>query len=176
MVHIIRITSVNICKGLYLFALLSQIPFLLPNRLLDPHFSDLNVLCTLFFGLAAIILIQRTNNWIYWLLITVVFSSAAQFLQTDYGWFGVAVVVLFYVFYHNFKKMVIAQVVLFFVPFVLFGYLSDLVEPFGLLSLFFIHVYNNQPGPRAKYLFYLIYPLQYLIFYLLLSGLLAKST
>jgi len=161
-------------QRLYLFALLSQIPFMLPNRLIDPQFSDLNVLCTLYLGLCAIVLIQRTNNWAQWLLITVIFGSIAQLLQTDYGGFGVAVVVLFYVFYYNFKKLVIAQAILFFVPFILFGYLSDLIEPFGLISLIFIRLYNNQPGLGAKYLFYIFYPLQYIIFYLLLLGLLTK--
>jgi TraX protein len=159
---------------LYFFALASQVPYLLANRLIDQHFSGLNVLCTLFFGLMAIVFIQRTRNWVHWFFITVVFGAMAQLLQTDYGGFGVAVIVLFYVFYYNFKKLVIAQLVLFFVPFILFPvYLSGLFEPIGLLSLVFIRLYNNKPGPRAKYLFYIFYPLQYIIYYLLLLGLLA---
>jgi len=166
----------NYLKRLYFFALLSQIPFLLANQLLDPKFSDLNVICTLFFGLFAIALIQRTNNWALWFLITVVFSALAELLQTDYGGFGVAVIVLFYLFFYNFKKLVIAQIMLFMAPFILFPvYLSGLFEPIGLLSLYFVRSYNGQPGPRAKYLFYIIYPLQYVVFYLLLRGLLANT-
>lgn len=161
-------------RRMYLFALLSQFPFLLANHVVDPHFSELNVFCTLFFGLMAIALIKRTGNWVHWFLITVVFSLIAQLLQTDYGWFGVAAVVVFYVFYTDFKKMVIAQLILFLTPFILFPYyLSGLFEPIGLLSLFIIRLYNTQPGPRAKYLFYIFYPLQYLIYYLLLQSLLA---
>jgi hypothetical protein len=161
-------------RRLYLFALISQIPFLFPNRLIDPQFSDLNVLCTLFFGLLAIIFIQRTKNWVHWLVITAVFASFAQLLQTDYGAFGVGVVVLFYVFFNDFKKLVISQFILFFVPFVLFPVLASLVEPIGLISLVFIRLYNNEPGPRAKYLFYIFYPLQYVVFYFLLLGLAGK--
>src|SRR5258705_144389 len=70
-------------QRLYLFALISQIPFLFANRLIDPHFSDLNVLCTLFFGLLAIAFIRRTRIWAYWFLITIFFGGMAQFLQTD---------------------------------------------------------------------------------------------
>jgi TraX protein len=158
---------------LYLFALVSQIPYLFANRLIDPHFSGLNVFCTLFFGLLAITFIQRTSNWTYWFLITVVFGAMAQLLQADYGGFGVAAIVLFYVFYANFKKLVIAQLLLFVAPFVFFPfYLAGLFEPFGLLSLVFIKLYNNEPGPGAKYLFYIFYPLQYVVYYFLLLELL----
>src|SRR5579872_1334795 len=83
-------------QRLYLFALISQIPFFLANHGIDPHFLGLNVLCTLFFGLLAIYFIQCTNNRVYWVVITVVFASIAQFLETDYGGFGVASIVLFY--------------------------------------------------------------------------------
>jgi hypothetical protein len=161
-------------RRLYIFALISQIPYLLANRLIDPHFSNLNVFCTLFLGLCAIVLIQKTNNWAQWLFITVVMGAVAQLLQTDYGGFGVAVIVVFYVFFTNFKKLLIAQCVLFLAPILLApGYLAGLFEPIGLLSLIIIRFYNNQPGPQAKYLFYLFYPTQYVVYYFLLLWLFA---
>ena len=161
-------------QRLFIFALISQIPFLLANRIIDPQFADLNVLCTLFFGLFAIVLIQKTNNWVHWFFITVVFGAIAQVLQTDYGGFGVAVIVVFYLFYHDFKRVVIAQVLLFFTSaYLLLGYLTGIFEPIGLLSLFFIRFYNNQQGSPTKYLLYLFYPLQYVVYYLLLLRLLA---
>jgi hypothetical protein len=161
-------------RRLYLFALISEIPFLLANRLIDPQFAQLNVFCTLFFGLVAIVLIQRTTNWVHWLFITVVLGAVAEVLQTDYGGFGVAVIVLFYLFYTNFRQLLIAQSLLFLLPFFLFpGYLAGLFEPFGLLSLIFIRFYNNRQGPPAKYLFYLYYPLQYVVYYFLLLRLLS---
>src|SRR6266480_5550777 len=76
-------------QRLYFFALISQIPFLLANRLIDPHFAELNVFCTLFLGLCAIVLIQKTSKWVHWLFITIVFGLIAQALQADYDGFGV---------------------------------------------------------------------------------------
>lgn len=161
---------------LYLFALISQIPFLLANKLTDPTFRDLNVLCTLFFGLAAIVIIQKSKNWIVWIVITILCAAIAQYLQTDYGGFGVAVIVVFYLFFNNFRQLVIAQILLFFAPlFLLPDYMSGLIEPIGLFSLVFIKFYNNKPGPSAKYLFYLFYPLQYVVFYFLLLKLLGVT-
>lgn len=162
-------------RRLYLFALISQIPFLFANWIIDPFFSDLNVLCTLFFGLVAIILIQKTKNWVHWLIITVVMGSVAQLLQTDYGGFGVGVIVLFYVFFTNYKKMVLAQILFFFAPLLVpSASFVGLFEQVGLLSLVIIKFYNNQQGLSAKYLFYLFYPLQYVLYYLLLVSLLSK--
>jgi hypothetical protein len=157
---------------LYIFALLSEIPFLLANRLLIPNFSGLDVLCTLFFGLVAVALIQRTTNKLYWLFITAIFAAFAQFLQTDYGGFGVCVIVVFYLFFTDFKQLVIAQTILVLTTFFLLPtYFSGLFEPMSLLALVMIYFYNNKPGFQTKYLFYVLYPAQYIIFYLLLKRL-----
>src|SRR3989344_960795 len=39
---------------IFLFALLSQLPYLLVNRQIDPRFAGLNIFFTLFLGLCAI--------------------------------------------------------------------------------------------------------------------------
>jgi hypothetical protein len=165
--------SIEYLKRLYIFALISQIPFFLASRLFDPHFSNLNVLCTLFFGLSAIFVIQKTQDWRVRLVTILVFIILAQFLQTDFGGFGVAVIVCFYLFFDNFRQLVIAQTLLYFANFFLFApNMLGHIEPIGLLSLAFIKFYNNQPGLSAKYLFYIIYPLQFVLFYFLLKWLL----
>lgn len=160
---------------LYFFALISQIPYLLPNRLLDPSYSELNVICTLFFGLCAITLIQKTQNRLYWVIFSAIFITLGQVLQCDYGGFGVAAVIVFYVFYKNFWQMVLAQIIVFLVPILAAsGGFSEVVEACGLVSLIFIRLYNNQQGFSAKYLFYLIYPAQYLLYYFILLELVSR--
>ena len=49
-------------KRLFLFALVAQIPFILMSRLVDPSFWGLDVLFTLFLGLAAILLMEKSKN------------------------------------------------------------------------------------------------------------------
>jgi len=155
---------------LYIFALLSEFPFLLANRLVVPNFSGLDVLCTLFLGLLAVALIQRTTKKFYWVFITAVFAALAQFLQTDYGGFGVCVMVIFYVFFNDFRRLAIAQTIFVFIAFFFLPtYFSGLFEPIGLLALPLIYLYNNKPGFQTKYLFYIIYPMQYIVFYLILT-------
>lgn len=150
-------------QRLYFFALLSQFPFLFANRIVDPQFSDLNVICTLFFGLGAIFFIQKTRNWVYRIIVIAIAVLLAQTLHTDYGGYGVCVIVGFYLFFNNFKRLAIAQGGLFLLWY-LFSPQLVVYEVVGLVSLLFIKLYNNQPGPQAKYLFYLVYPVQYVVY------------
>jgi TraX protein len=157
---------------LFLFAVLSQLPFMIANRVIDPQFHELNVLFTLFLGLVAIYGIQKTTNWAQWVFITLICALIAQSSQTDYGGFGVAVIVVFYMFFTNFRRLLIAQSILFVGQYLFLIHLAS-IEIFGLCSLVFVWLYNDQLGPRTKYLFYIIYPLQYVVYYFLLIRLLA---
>ncbi len=191
---------------LFLFALVAQIPFILMNRLNDPSFWELNVLFTLFLGLAAIVLMKKSKIILISILIVVISAGLADVLNTDYGAMGVLAIVAFYLSLKNIKMMIILQICVFtffniipmsiiiafhgvanpIIPvasFMLCGtYCFDLslklhstlpaifvivsfVEPLGLLSLFFIALYNNQEGRKMKYFFYGFYPIHLFILY-----------
>jgi hypothetical protein len=159
----------NYFYRLLFFALLSQIPFLLATRILDPQTHALNVFFTLALGLLAIICIKKTTMHIHWVIITVLVAILAQAINAEYGTFGVIMIVLFYLFFNNWKYLFITEAVLFGIN----AFLSLLLHQvlggigfFGLFSLGILSFYNRKPGPGMKYLFYLIYPLQYFIFYL----------
>ncbi|MGH7204320.1 MAG: TraX family protein [Candidatus Levyibacteriota bacterium] len=158
---------------LTLFAIIAQIPFIMANQLLDPSFFELNVLFTLSFGLIAILFIQRTQNRYLWLLISVLACISAYLLKSDYGASGVLEIIAFYLFFNNFRSMLLAQGVIFLGDYVLSPhYATNLSELLGLFSLIFIYCYNSKPGVKVQYLFYLFYPLQYVFFYLQLKNLL----
>jgi len=52
----------NYLKRLLMFAIISQIPFILAMRLVEPNFWELNILFTLAIGLMAILLFQKIDN------------------------------------------------------------------------------------------------------------------
>jgi hypothetical protein len=150
-------------------AIVSQIPFMLANRHLDPHFSSLNVLFTLSLGLAAILVIKQTQYKILHVLTVMVCALAANFFSTDYGAMGVLAIIVFYAFFKNIKLLIISSVLLFTIPYLeaikqlnFRGY----IEVIGLFSLFFIALYNQKEGRKMKYLFYFFYPLQYVVIYI----------
>lgn len=162
--------NINIyLKRLFIFALISQIPYLLANQQIDPNFSQLNIFFTLFLGLLAIKVIKQTKNKKLWVCIALTTSLFGELMSVSYGAFGVLSIIFFYIFFKDFKKMALAQSLLIFVylfkaPPILLAYINLV----SLGSLAFIYFYNKKEGPKAKYLFYIFYPAQYLVIWLLL--------
>ncbi len=160
---------------MFLFALVSQIPFYLAGKTIDPDFTSLNVLFTFTLALLAIFIFQKTKNKIVWLVPTAICIAAAELTKMDYGAFGVLLVISFYLFFKNQKASAVAQISISFL-FSLIPALNrngialskvGLGPAISLISLLPITFYNQKEGPKAKYLFYIFYPLQYMVFYLI---------
>ncbi|WP_392486825.1 TraX family protein [Haloimpatiens sp. FM7315] len=162
-------------KRLFVFALISQVPFYLAFR--TGYY--LNVFFTLFFGLYAVISYDRTKEIKYvWFL-----GMIAQVLNTDYGIYGVFMIYFFYKYHNDFRKMFKSQAILTFIflgvlslgatinlviskislEIYFSGLISIWIEAFCLLSLFLIRIYNGEKGKGLKYLFYVFYPAHLLI-------------
>ena len=90
---------------LLLFGIISQIPFSLFTYSYTGRFDLLNVYFTLAFGLLAVYLLDILPK--KYKFIAVVFDIflmiIAEFLQTDYGWFGVCLIICIYLFYNDTK-------------------------------------------------------------------------
>jgi hypothetical protein len=149
---------------IFIFALISQIPFFLAFSQLGIDDIGLNVFFTLGLGLASIILIQKKLNKLFTIFSIFLLVLLAEFMKVDYGAYGILATVLFYVFYKNLKLMVVSQIVLTII-FTIFMALEgkSTIYLFGLFSLFFISICNGKKGPGAKYLFYAFYPLHFLV-------------
>ncbi len=169
--------NINLYLGrLYIFALISQIPYVLAHTSANITSPGFNVLFTLFLGLVAIKFVKENGSKFAQAWVIIFCALAAQLIWSDYGLLGVLSIVFFYLFFDNFKLLLISQIIVYFVIwFLLIGMkvfcLNQVtaLEPLALLSLVFVYSYNHKPGPRAKYLFYVFYPLQFVVFYLLLT-------
>jgi hypothetical protein len=163
---------------LLLLAVVSQVPFALANGIASFPFSYLNVVFTLFLGLAAIWAIQTRINSFLSTSAVVFLAVVAHLLNADYGAFGVIMIVLFYVFYTNKLLTVISQSALFLLPTLLYFYetstrtnvpdliFSSSIEIAGIMSLAFILTYDSKPSPKFGRIFYYFYPIQYVLIYL----------
>jgi hypothetical protein len=160
---------------LYL-ALISQIPFTIANQNIGSPPFYLNVIFTLFLGLLAIYGIKKTENKLLWIPIIASCCAAATLLNCDYGTAGVLSVVCFYIFFNNKIIITLTQTILLLVlPLTVFLietewhknlsfiYMNSLSEKYGLIALLFIFLYSNKKGEGNKYLFYLFYPVQYIL-------------
>ncbi len=159
---------------LFLLAIMSQIPYALVANEPGNYFQSFNILFTLSLGLLAIICIQKTHTLIAGIGV-IACAALAQFIGSEFGAFGVLSIVTFYLFFENKLYLAISQIVL-----VLAYFISSItwlprdgtalnmnIAPvIGLISLLFIVLYNQKEGWKIGYLFYIVYPLQYAIIYL----------
>lgn len=175
--------SRNINKYLFrilILAIVSQIPYIIAIRQVNSSFYDLNIVFTLFLGLLAIKFIKQTENKYLWVATTIILATIADVFQVDAGALGVVSIVAFYIFYNNKTNIVISQTLIFsafcLVPALINIYNSKLIsfldfwnllEMASLASLLFVILYNKKQGPKIKYWFYVLYPLQFAILYLL---------
>ena len=185
-----------------IFALISQIPFsLFSTKFLKASPFSLNVFFTLLIGLLGIYLfdyitkkyessVNKSNinevcsdikkikaksflsNFIGFIIV-ILLAYIAELLNTDYGFWGVIVVFMFYVL--KGKKLVTA---LTFFALCVIKYLPELIlSNFHIiyislalctfLPIIFINEYNGKQGIKVKYLLYIFYPLHLLLLYLL---------
>ena len=160
-------------KRLFIFAVISQLPYYLSYYEYDNFHWFNNVVFTLFLGLLAIRLLRATELAYLKIGAILACAAAAFFLNTDYGAAGVLSIAAFYLFYDRLVLMLIAQTLLLGVlPYavvvidMLFGtdlshfYYADTSELFGLFALLLIFLYDGTRGPRVQYFFYWFFPLQ----------------
>ncbi len=151
---------------LFLFGVISELPFDLAFYGQVFSWKHQNVFWTLLLGLIAISvmsLIKMENIYIGFLLrllAAVPFAVTAQLIHSDYRWIGVSMIACMYIF-HDFEMPRVASGVFLMLPF-----FTNSIEYFGSLAFIPLHYYNGRRGGiRSKPLqmmFYLFYPVHLL--------------
>lgn len=157
---------------LFIFACISQIPFMLFLSTFSTGFS-LNIFFTFFLGLLSLLAYDKSKNKIVGLFFLVFTSIIGEIIHVDYGAFGILLIFVFYIFKDKKLPMIIVSLLLCFAKYIpniiqfpnLYShYISCAL--FTSLSMIFISFYNKKQGPKSKYFFYIFYPLHLLILYL----------
>ncbi len=157
---------------LFIFALISQIPFMLITSIITKDFY-LNVFFTLLLGLLAIFIYDKLKYKFLGILASVVLGLAAEFSHCDYGFYGVAIILIFYIFKNDIIKasifFITANIVQYSIPMIKY---NSLFNPklvclllCTCLPIIFIAAYNGQKGKDTKYFLYLFYPIHLLLLY-----------
>ena len=158
-------------KRLCIFALISQIPFMM-FRTLVGDWKLLNIMFTLLLGLIAITILDKVKR--KWISIPLVLTIIAlgKFLKVDYGWFGVATVVILYLFRDKKKILPYAfgvLVALYYYTMLkwrIFETEYFFSAIFAWISVLLMAMYNGKQGRKMKYFFYWFYPVHMIIIYL----------
>lgn len=172
---------------LLLFAVFSQIPFMLFLSMFSKDIYKLNVFFTLFLGLFSIYIydkfignfsitsnvkFNKLFNSILGIFVVLFIGFIAEFIKSDYGLFGIIVIFLFYLFKHNKSAMVCAYIIACMIKYGISystnpNYIYLILCCCTILPIVPICLYNKQQGRKIKYLLYFFYPIHLLILYLL---------
>lgn len=158
---------------LLLFALISQIPFMLMVHYMNGNYFVLNIFFEFILGFIMLHVFDNVDNkFLKWALITLIIASSA-FLHTDYEIFGLLMILGLYVLSGN--KTGSALVIILFNIFSNLHFFKFVGAPYytfssiiarivvGMLAIIPILFYNNKKGPGMKYFFYLFYPIHILL-------------
>lgn len=157
-------------KRLILFALISQIPFML-FRTLVGQWQMLNILFTLLLGLIAITAFDKCGKrCVISIPIVALCVFLGDLLNVDYGWYGVLTVFVLFVTRKQKWGRIVAFAglnLIYYYPRLFLAYslpnlISYLCTSFPAILLLF---YNGKLGHKTKYLYYIFYPIHMLILY-----------
>lgn len=163
----------NYALRLFLFALLSQLPFSFFLYTITGKFLTLNIFFTLFLGLIGIWVYEKSPSKILGFGFVLFCSLLASLLHTDYGYYGVLLIFLFFLLRQKKTWLALGFLVLTFLKFLPSFLSTNWYYPNILLCLFTCLAivpclfYNQTQGKKIKYFFYLFYPCHLLFLALL---------
>ncbi len=148
---------------LFIFALISEVPFdyAFTGKIFSA--SHQNVLFTFVLGLIILYFIDNSKSEIIKGLVFLGVFSIAYITNVDYSIYGLLMILIYYV--HRDKKL-LKYVLIILVNLLIAGLmivetrlsLFTLSQAFAFLAIPFIIMYNGKRGRNMKYLFYAFYP------------------
>ncbi|MBR6223147.1 MAG: conjugal transfer protein TraX [Lachnospiraceae bacterium] len=148
---------------LFIFAIISEIPFDMCFRKAYVNWNYQNVIWTMFLGVLAMAALKmiddkstaKAMNIILSILVVVLFGALGVLLKTDYNGVGVCLIIVFWFLRDNefFRDLCGSIVIL--------G--AGIIEIASYPSFVLMHFYNGERGINLKYLFYVFYPMHIFI-------------
>ena len=156
---------------IFLFALISEVPFDLALSGRPWNMQYQNVFFTLLIGLLVIVALRlveqrfagteigkKVLRVVLDIVVIVAGSALALVLKTDYSFKGILAITVLYLFRNRKKAQIWAGVIVFL--------LMDGLEMIAAFSFILIWFYNGTRGKQNKYFFYFFYPVHLLLLWL----------
>ena len=137
---------------LLVFAIVSQIPFMLFHSIISRDFG-LNIFFTLLLGLLSIFLFEKLPSKLLSIPFIALLCAFAEITNMDYGYWGVLLIFVFYLCKNNKILLTIS----------FYGYIYLMLCTFA--SIVPILFYNQKQGRKIKYFLYVFYPAHLLVIY-----------
>lgn len=146
---------------LFLFAVISEIPFDIAMYSQAFYWQHQNIFWTLFLGLLILYLVDQLPNRFFGFLAGIGLIILAQLANTDYAAGGVILIFVLYYFRNKPWIKLICMAVI-------FGLGYGVTQLFGLIAFIPMLLYNGERGKQGwKYFFYVFYPVHLLVIQLI---------
>ncbi len=164
--------------NILIFGLLIQLAYILAMGDISSLTSIIglnkNIFITLTIGLLAIILIKKyKDNPLFYVSTSLILCLVGVLINVDYSWYGVAMIILFYLFKENKINLLISVILInvlrFEIEFNNVPIIPNLLQVISLLTIPLIFLYDGKRGNGNKYFFYFFYPTHLVLLYLLKS-------
>ena len=143
---------------LFLFAIISEIPFDLSVSGELFYWSYQNVIWTFLFALMGLFIYEKYDNLIIKAFAIGATLALGELFKTDYGAYGVAMVYVFYFLKDNIK---VRNIIL----------AGLLIMQLAILAIIPLNMYNGEKGMKSGRILYFFYPLHLFLLYLVVIGL-----
>lgn len=151
-------------QRLLIFGCIAQVPYMWFQFTVGSEIMKLNILFTLAFGLALLMLLQR-KLYLFFAAGFMLLMILDKIIHFDYGMYGIFLILFSYIFI---QKRVLGLGLLVYTTILVSLSLENLahssLQIYALLSLIPIVIYNGEMGKRvSRWWFYAIYPVHFLI-------------
>ncbi len=152
-------------KRLIIFGIISQIPFMI-FRTYVGNWMRLNIMFTIILGLLAILIFEKIENKFISIPLLVITILCGNFLNVDYGTYGVLLIFILYLFKNEKILLTISYILVIVARYYLKGCLNincilDII--FTIFPIIIILLYNGKQGKKVKYFYYWFYPVHMII-------------
>ncbi|MDE7425271.1 MAG: conjugal transfer protein TraX [Lachnospiraceae bacterium] len=148
---------------LFIFAIISEIPFDIALRHSWMDWTGQNVFFSLTLGVFAIAVMEHFKESIWTgRVLACGILLLAEFLHTDYGGAGVLLIAGLYIFRGNELGCILSAILMLLLA-------GSVLEIVALLAFIPIHFYNGERGRQIKYFFYIFYPTHLILLWWLYS-------
>lgn len=160
---------------LFIFGLISEVPFDLANFDTPLYMGYQNVFFNLALGLLAITIFERykEKSLVLASFSLILIMVIATMFNTDYNFLGILCVFVFYRFrddtmmkYKLFIALMTLPSILGAVSLISIGeplFIGIFIQAFAVLAIIPIQLYNGEKGLNLKYMFYAFYPVHLLV-------------
>lgn len=157
---------------LFIFAVISQLPFILYLQNVLHSGFELNIFFTLILGLFSIFIYDKSPNKLLGILIVALTCYFGELIKVDYGYWGVLLIFMFYLLKNNKVLTIFAFLLMCILKYsgLIYTYGFNIIYIYLGISTFLaiipITLYNGKLGPKTKKLLYVFYPAHLFLFYL----------